>query len=866
MAELNNKRQIQELFWKKGIEAYKLGRFDEAICLFKMFIKNEPKSVIGLYRLGMAYHGNKEFKEAIKCYDKAISVDAKFADAHCDKGVALAELGNRSSALKSYARAILLDPEYAEAFYNQGISLLALGLTENAINSFRDAIRLNANFIMAELNIGVALTKLGKYMEALRLYDNLIDKAPYFSSAFLNRGIVLNEMSRFDEALKCFDKAISMKSDYPQAFYSRAKSLAELKRFDDALDSYAQAISIQPDYSEAVNNRFRLLIKLNRFDEAFQIYEQGISTETDDAESLYIFGNALLERQYFAEALRCYDKAISIFSEHVDALHNRGIILASLNRFDEALKDLDKVISIKPDYALAFYNHGNTLHEMKRFDKALQSYDKAISIKSDYEKAFYARGNSLHAMQRFYDALRSYDKAICIKADYVEAFLNRGITLAGLNRFDEALASYDAAIKFNPSFFYAHSNRLFTMSYTEGFSHSYKLAEAKNFGTEATRSAEHVFASWNTDKLVSKLRLGFISGDFRTHPVAFFLESFLTKLDKKKFEIVAYTTNVIEDEVTVRLKKFFCIYKSLIGLNDKEAATLIHDDGVQILIDLSGHSSDNRLPVFAYKPAPVQATWLGYCATTGVQQIDYILGDSFVTPPDEQHHFSEKIKIISNSYICYSPPDRKTEIRSLPALNNGYITFGSFNNFAKINENVIRVWSKILLSVGGARLFLKASQLGNVRLVEDTISLFNKFGVANDRLSFEGHIKNWNDHFDAYNKVDIGLDPFPYNGVTTTLEALWMGVPVITKKGNFFLAHNGEAIAHNTGQTEWIAEDDTDYIAKTVKFASDLQSLAQLRSGLRAQILSSPLLDAQSFACNFEKAMLEMWEDYKNRE
>ena len=484
---------------------------------------------------------------------------------------------------------------------------------------------------------------------------------------------------------------------------------------------------------------------------------------------------------------------------------------------------------LQSNFAEAFNNHGVTLKELKRFDESLQSYEKAISI----------------------------------RPNYAEAFNNRGVALQDLKRFEEALQDYDEALKHKSDYFIAHSNRLFTMGYVEGITEAERFDEASKFGINVRRHLDGQFTSWNTAGSPKQLRIGLVSGDFRRHSVGFFLESILSNLDLTKLAVYAYTNNASQDDLTLRIKKGFASYKSLVGLTDRAAANVIHSDGIQILIDLSGHSALNRLPAFALKPAPVQASWLGYCATTGMREVDYVIGDPFVTPIHEESHFFEQIKRLPECYFCFTPPDVAIEVGDLPALKKGYVTFGCFNNFSKVNESVIDLWAKVLHAVDQSRLFLKSGQLASPEVVKETIASFESRGIPPERLDFEG-LTTLQHYFESYNKIDIALDPFPFPGGATSAQALWMGVPVLTKKGRRFVSHNGETIAHNAGLSAWVAGDEDDYIQKAIRFSSDLPALASLRAGLRAQVLASPLFDAQRFARNFETALFEIWEDYKN--
>jgi predicted O-linked N-acetylglucosamine transferase (SPINDLY family) len=305
-------------------------------------------------------------------------------------------------------------------------------------------------------------------------------------------------------------------------------------------------------------------------------------------------------------------------------------------------------------------------------------------------------------------------------------------------------------------------------------------------------------------------------------------------------------------------------WRSVVGMSDEAAARLIHEDGIQVLVDLSGHTAHNRLPVFAYKPAPVQVTWLGYFATTGVEAMDYILGDPYVTPEGEEHHFTERVWRLPQIYCCFSEPRYEVSVGALPALSNGYVTFGSFNNLAKVNDRVISLWSRVLQAVPGSKLLLKTKALADEGVRGRVRSRFAACGVGSDRLILEGPAPR-GELLGAYNRVDIGLDPFPYPGGTTTAESLWMGVPVLTRRGDRFLSHVGETMAYNTGQGAWVAADDAQYVQKAVSFASDLRALSALRAQLRQTVLQSPLYDAKQFAKHLTQALTQMWAAYRDR-
>jgi len=381
---------------------------------------------------------------------------------------------------------------------------------------------------------------------------------------------------------------------------------------------------------------------------------------------------------------------------------------------------------------------------------------------------------------------------------------------------------------------------------------------ARKFGKIVTEKTGPHFPDYHCLPRPEKLRVGLVSGDLRSHPVSYFLESVLSAIDPSKIELIAYPTTPIVDDLSERIKPSFSMWKPIYGKNDEAAANMIYADGVHILLDLSGHTANNRLPMFGYKPSPVQVSWLGYFATTGLNEMDYLIGDPYVTPPKDDDQFTEKIWRLPETRWCFTPPDVDTEVSEPPAVNHGYVTFGCFNNATKVNDEVMALWTKVLNAIPNSRLLLKAKQFHDQMARESIIQRFAAHGIDNKRISLE-EFEDRQKYFAAYNKIDITLDPFPFTGGTTSVESLWMGVPLVTLAGDSLISRQGVGVLMNAGLPDWIAEDEEEYVAKAVLFASDLDKLAILRTGLRSQVLASPLFDAPRFARNIENALLEMW-------
>ena len=332
----------------------------------------------------------------------------------------------------------------------------------------------------------------------------------------------------------------------------------------------------------------------------------------------------------------------------------------------------------------------------------------------------------------------------------------------------------------------------------------------------------------------------------------------LARHDKQRFEVFCYSNHSINDDVTVRLRRHADGWRDIVGQTDDAVAQRIREDGIDILVDLAGHTAGNRLLTLALKPAPVQATWIGYIATTGLKAVDYIIGDRYVIPPQDERYYVEQAVRLPHCFLCFTPPQLPIEVSPLPALSGAGITFGCFNNTAKLTPQTIAAWARLLSALPRSRLFLKSTGFGDELTRAHYRDLFAAHGVEAERLKFAGPSPR-HEYLAAYREVDVGLDPFPFNGGTTTVEALWMGVPVVTLRGDRFVSRMGESIMMNLGLEECVAGTEDAYIAEAVALASDLPRLAGLRQRLREQLLNSPLCDGPGFARDLETSYRTMW-------
>jgi predicted O-linked N-acetylglucosamine transferase (SPINDLY family) len=575
-------------------------------------------------------------------------------------------------------------------------------------------------------------------------------------------------------------------------------------------------------------------------------------------------GLVLLQAGRLADAAAVFRQILAVQPVHADALHLLGLVAYYEGNYNAAV-DLIMAALTHHTSEIFYGNLGNAFAGQGKRAAAIECFRQAIALKPDYIQAHNNLGNQLREQGNFADAVQSFRTVISLQPDYAEAYNNLANALVDLGELDAAIDAYRRAIALKPGLLEARSNLLFILSYRDDLSQADYLAEAVEFGRIATAHAKP-YRDWPGLQTSHKgdrhppLRVGLVSGDLKTHPTGHFLESILAHVDRSKIDLVAYPTRRFEDALTARIKPYFSAWTPLASMNDQQAAARIRDDRIDLLLDLSGHMNFNRLPLFAWRPAPVQASWLGYFASTGLPAMDYLLGDPHVLPPDAQTYYTERLWRLPDSYLCFTPPAERVDIGPLPLATQGHITFGCFNHLMKMNDRVVDVWARILHGVPHSRLFLKAKQLDDAPTRETTLARFAARGIEASRLTLEGRSPRA-EYFAAYNRIDIALSPFPYPGGTTSVEGLWMGVPVLCRRGDRFLSNICTSMLHSAGLADWIAQDNDDYVAKAVAFAADAPRLAALRSSLRSTVLASPLCDAARYARHLEAALEAMWRD-----
>ncbi|MCF8148316.1 MAG: tetratricopeptide repeat protein [Sulfuritalea sp.] len=636
------------------------------------------------------------------------------------------------------------------------------------------------------------------------------------------QGLTLHQKGQLAQALDIYEKVLKVQPNHFDALHLSGVIATQTKKHSLAVDLIGRAIEINPNIAVAFSNRGVSLQALSQYD----------------------------------AAVESYDKAIMLKPDYAEAYFNRGVALKELKQLHAVVESYDKAIELKPDFTEAYYNRGNTLKELKQLDAAVASYDKAIELKPGFTEAYYNQGVSLQELSRLDGAAVSYRKAISIKPDYADAYNNLGSLLQTQGKLDNAIESFRMALSIKPNYSAILSSLLFALIYHPDKSAAEIFTLYQEYEDRFGAPCRKVWRDHpNNRETQRRLKVGYVSPDFRSHSVPLFLEPLLAHHDKAAVEVYAYAELLKEDAVTARCKSYVEHWIPTVGLSDAELAERIRSDGIDILVDLAGHTDKNRLGVFALKPAPVSVTWLGYCSTTGLKAIDYFLTDATCVPLGSEGLFSETPWRLEETAYVYRPKEGMGNVSPLPAATRGFVTFGTLTRAVRINYRTVRAWAEILKQVPGSRLVLDNKDFWDEGMKAALAAKFAAHGINRERLEIGYHSPPW----DVLRAVDVGLDCFPANSVTTLFETLNMGIPFITLAERPGLGRCGGTILESVGHPEWIAQSEAEYIKKAVNLASDLTALAHLRSGLREKMQASPLMDEIGFARRVEAAFHEMF-------
>lgn len=709
--------------------------------------------------------------------------------------------------------------------------------------------------------LGVVACQRGQFDRAIELITLAIEIDAKIASYHSNLGNAFKGRGDLPEAISSYQNALQIDRDFLEPTYNLGLSLVLQGEPAAAAAFFQKAAELAPSFIDAHFNHGTTLIALGKSVEAIRSFKRVLELNPNLAEAHFNLGNIQMSLGNHEAATSSYHCAIRLNPHYPEAISNLGNVLMASSKVEDAMGCYQTALDLRPRDPTILSNLGNALMALGQLGAAEECYRAALQFEPDHAEALNNLGNALKDQGKLLDAITCYQQVLTRQPQYSEAHHNLAKAYKDLGRINEAIEHYRTAVSIKPEFLDSHHNLLMAMHHSSECSETEIRDAAIELSRKFERTTQNRLGGIVVPAHRQKLRIGYVSGDFRSHPVGYFLARVLSSHDKEAFEIVCYSNTQITDATTEQLTANVLQWRDISNLSDSEASEVVKNDGIDILVDLSGHTARNRLSLFARKPAPVQATWLGYFGTTGLPEIDYIVADRFVAPAGAEIRFSERILRLPDSYLCFSPPEMGMPIASRLGDDGTSLTLGCFNNLAKVSEGVITAWASILTEMPNCRLFLKTNFLNDPSVQAEIERQFASNGIGSERLILEGPSPR-EELLQAYNRVDIALDPFPYGGGTTTAEALWMGVPVVTVRGDRWVGRVSESILETIGLPGLVARDLFQYREIVRDLSTNRPYLHSLRESLRPLMERSPFCDGPRFASALEAGYRSMWQTW----
>jgi predicted O-linked N-acetylglucosamine transferase (SPINDLY family) len=729
--------------------------------------------------------------------------------------------GRLQEAGAGYARVLAVRPDHGTALHRMGVLALQVGQADGALDLLGRAVALDPAAWRSHCSMGQALQALGRTLEALEAFRRASALNPACLEAWQGAGEACRSLGRRQEALAAFVQAAVLRPDQAETLNDLGIALQDGGLLADAIAAYRRALELRDDFPIAHSN----------------------------------LGNALLADRQVDQALAVLRGAVAHWPDYADAWYNLGNAAFTALHFPEAAEAYQRALAHAPGHASARNNLGNTLQALGRNEEALAAYLEALRANPGFVDAYNNASGAARALGRLDDALELLRRAAEVRPDSAVVHGNLGTVLKDLGLMDEAVRSFRAALALDPADHVTHSNLAYSVSFLPGCTAAEILRENREWDrAHALPGARRDHG--NDPDPERRLRIGYVSPDFRDHCQSFFTIPLLANHDRARFEIFCYASVARPDAVTRRIAGYADTWRETAALGDPEVAALVLDDRIDILVDLTMHMSSGRPRLFTLKPAPVQAAWLAYPGTTGLAAMDYRLTDPYLDPPGAHDDWYSEISLrLPDTFWCYDPLTAEPAPGPLPALAGGGVTFGSLNNFCKVTPAVLDLWARVLTTVPGSRLILLAPPVSRRQWVLDRLLAG---GVEPERVEFSPFLPRA-EYLALHRRLDLGLDTFPYNGHTTSLDAFWMGVPVVTQLGDTVVGRAGWSQLCNLGLRDLAATGDDEFVRIAAELAADLPRLAEIRAGLRARMEASPLMDGLRFAGNLETAYRQMW-------
>lgn len=665
-----------------------------------------------------------------------------------------------------------------------------------------------------------------------------------------------HQAGRLPEAEVIYQKILQVNPHHLEALQLLAMIAHQRGNNPLAIEWIGKAIRIQPSASMYFNLGFAYQTQGND-EAAADSYRKALALEPRQVEAHANLGNVLQALGRFDEAIEHYRKALALQPDLLELCLSLGHAFKNQGKLDAAVESYRKALVLRPEFAEAYSDLGCVLHMQDRFDAAIESCLKALELKPDFADAHRNLSLSLKMAHRYAEALQHAQRAAQLHPGVAGDHQSIAMMLGHLSDYAKVVEHSDAALALKKDDYRIWENRLYMYSYHPDLRADQIFAEFIRWGDRFPVPAPQAFAERDRGA-GRRLRIGYVSPDFRRHTSRFFFEPLFAHHDHGQVELFAYANVKNEDIYTERFKGLFDQWRDIRDVSDLEVADLVRRDGIDILVDCCNHMVDDRLDVFIHKPAPIQVTWLGAAWTTGLSMVDYVLFDRYLAPQETLAR--EKIVRLPGCFVAYRPPQETADVAPPPALENGYLTFGYSGRTERLNHKVFRAWGEILRRLPEARLILDFTPFADTATQDYYRGVLTQYGIDVSRVT----MRNSANIFAGLNDIDILLDCFPHSGGTMLFDALWMGVPAVTLASRPPVGRIGTSLMSNIGLQNWVAKSEEEYIEKAVGFAADIGTLRTLRAGMRDRMKNSPLMDEAEFARGVEAAYRTMWQRWCN--
>jgi protein O-GlcNAc transferase len=811
--------------------------------------------------------------------------------AMAEQAVALHQQGNLEQAEALYLQILEADSQLFGPRYYLGILRMQQGRGAEACDYLGEALTIYPDDLGVLMNYGMALSASSRAQEAVEIFDRALAIQPNMAEGLYNRGVALGALQRFEMAVDSYDRALVMQPEMIAAMANRASALAAMQRFDDAVAGYDRVLAMQPSNGVALMHRGLTHRSSGRLDQALADYDRALALNPAHDEAQYNRGVALMDLQRAGEALAAFEAVMHAYHDNAEMLNNRGVALWNLKRPAEALESYERALAIEPGFTEAWGNRGLALRDMMRHEEALASFGQVLALEPRNAVAWNSRGNVFRDMKNYEAAIECYSRAIEIRPDYAEGLIDRGYAYWSLKQYDAGMVDVERGLALDPDYPYGRGEALHVRMYSADW-HDFAQARAElerlvredkravqpfifQAVAQTPEGAQACSRIWTRDKYPQvpsaphdpathktreKIRIGYLSGEFRQQATAILMAGLYERHDRDAFEIVALDAGLSDgSEMRARLKNSFDRWIDIGKLSDQEAAQAIRTAEIDILVSLNGYFGDGRMGVFAQRPCPVQVNYLGFPATLGAPYIDYIIADKIVIPESEQQLYDEQVVYLPGSYQLNDDKGRPmapTPSRAEAGLPAKGFVFCNFNSAYKLTPETFDSWMRILSAVDGSMLWLLESP---APYPENLRREAEKRGVAADRLIFAPELPT-DLHLARLQLADLFLDGLPYNAHTTGSDALWAGVPLLTQRGTTFPGRVAASLLAAAGLPELVTENADDFETLAVKLAGDPKALKKLRDKLAKNKGTCALFDTDLFRKTIEAAYRTIWQ------